>query len=153
MKKIILSLLALSTFSLTALADDKSDVLSIFNKYVNDANSYSINLPSYYVKNTRIVRVVNKKQGGQASVIIPFDRYLKEMQTHAKIAKVANYKNRYENRKITQVGVDYKISSTRIPRNDKTGLPCHFIFTKVGDKWKIKEESMETNVQTFLNAK
>ena len=96
---------------------------------------------------------MNKKQGGQASIIIPFDRYLKEMQTHAKIAKVANYKNRYENRKVSQIGADYKVSSIRIPRNDKTGLPCHFIFTKVGNSWKIKEESMETNVQTFLNAK
>lgn len=153
MKKILLTTLVLIGFSLSVMADDKADVLATFDKYVNDANNYSTNIPEYYTKNAKIVRVVNKKQGGQASVIIPFDRYLKEMQAHAKIAKVANYKNRYENRKITQVGVDYKISSTRIPRNDKTGLPCHFIFTKVGDKWKIKEESMETNVQTFLNAK
>lgn len=153
MKKILLTTLVLIGFSLSVMADDKADVLATFDKYVNDANNYSTNIPEYYTKNAKIVRVVNKKQGGQASVIIPFDRYLKEMQAHAKIAKVANYKNRYENRKITQIGVDYKISSTRIPRNDKTGLPCHFIFTKVGDKWKIKEESMETNVQTFLNAK
>ena len=153
MKKIVLTLLALAGFSLNVLADDKADVLKTFDNYVNDANSYATTIPNYYTKNAKIIRVVNKKQGGQASVIIPFDRYLKELSTHAKIAKVANYKNRYENRKITQVGVDYKVSSTRIPRNDKTGLPCHFIFTKVGDKWKIKEESMETNVQTFLNAK
>ena len=75
------------------------------------------------------------------------------MQTHAKVAKVANYKNRYENRKIAQVGADFKASATRIPRNEKTGLPCHFVFTKVGNDWKVKEESMTTNVQTFLNAK
>ena len=153
MKKILLATLALIGFSLSVMADDKTDVLATFDKYVNDANEYKTNIPDYYTKNAKIIRVVNKKQGGQASVIIPFDRYLKEMQTHAKIAKVANYKNRYENRKISQVGVDYKISSIRIPRNDKTGLPCHFVFTKGGDKWKIKEESMQTNVQTFLNAK
>ena len=153
MKKILLTTLALITFSLNALADDKADVLTTFENYVNDANSYSTTIPDYYTKNAKIVRVVNKKQGGQASIIIPFDRYLKEMQTHAKIAKVANYKNRYENRKVSQIGADYKVSSIRIPRNDKTGLPCHFIFTKVGNSWKIKEESMETNVQTFLNAK
>ena len=35
-----------------------------------------------YTNNAKIIRVVNKKQGGQASVVIPFDRYLKEMQTH-----------------------------------------------------------------------
>lgn len=153
MKKILLTTLALFGLSLSVLADDKTDVLNTFEKYVNDANNYSTTMPDYYTKNAKIIRVVNKKQGGQASVIIPFDRYLKELSAHAKIAKVTNYKNRYENRKITQIGTDYKISSIRIPRNDKTGLPCHFVFTKVGDKWKIKEESMQTNVQTFLNAK
>lgn len=153
MKKTLLTLLALISLSLSVLADDKTDVLKTFDNYVNDANSYSTNIPNYYIKNAKIVRVVNKKQGGQASVIIPFDRYLKELQSHSKIAKVANYKNRYENRKISKIGNDYKVSSIRIPRNDKTGLPAHFTFTKVDGKWKIKEESMETNVQTFLNAK
>jgi len=153
MKKILLTTLALIGLTLGTLADDKTDVLKTFDNYVNDANAYKTNIPDYYIKNAKIVRVVNKKQGGQASVIIPFDRYLKELSTHAKIAKVANYKNRYENRKIEKIGTDYKVSSTRIPRNDKTGLPAHFTFTKVDNKWKIKEESMETNVQTFLNAK
>ncbi len=137
----------------SALADDKSDVLAIFNNYVNDANNYSTSLPNYYTKNAKIIRVVNKKQGGQQSVIIPFDRYLKELSGHSKMAKMVNYKNNYTNRKITPLGADYKISATRIPRNDKTGLPCHFVFTKSGNTWKIKEESMTTNVQTFLNAK
>jgi len=153
MKKILLTTLALIGLSLSVMADDKADVLATFDKYVNDANNYSTNIPEYYTKNAKIVRVVNKKQGGQASVIIPFDRYLKELQGHSKLAKMVNYKNRYENRKITQVGTDYKVSTIRIPRNDKTGLPCHFIFTKEAGKWKIKEENMQTNVQTFLNAK
>ena len=153
MKKILLTTLALIGLSLSVMADDKADVLATFDKYVNDANNYSTNIPDYYTKNAKIVRVVNKKQGGQASVVIPFDRYLKELQGHSKLAKMVNYKNRYENRKITQVGTDYKVSTIRIPRNDKTGLPCHFIFTKVGNNWKIKEENMQTNVQTFLNAK
>ena len=153
MKKILLTTLALIGFSMSVMADDKIDVLARFDNYVKDANSYTTTIPDYYTKNAKIIRVVNKKQGGQTSVVIPFDRYLKELQTHSKVAKLTNYKNRYENRKITQVGTDYKISAIRIPRNDKVGLPCHFIFTKVGDKWKIKEESMQTNVQTFLNAK
>ena len=98
MKKILLTFLVLAGFSLGVLADDKTDVLKTFENYVNDANSYATTIPDYYIKNAKIVRVVNKKQGGQASVIIPFDRYLKEMQTHAKIAKVANYKNRYDSK-------------------------------------------------------
>lgn len=153
MKKIFFILTALISFSLCAMADDKADVLTTFDNYVNDANSYKTTIPDYYIKNAKIIRVVNKKQGGQASVVIPFDRYLKELEGHSKIAKTVGYKNRYENRKIVQVGSDYKVSAIRIPRNDKTGLPTHFVFTKVGNGWKIKEESMETNVQMFLNAK
>ena len=153
MKKIFLTALSVILLSLSAMADDKADVLAIFDKYVKEANSYSTAIPNYYAKDARIIRVVNKKQGGQKAVLIPFDRYLKELGQHAKLAKVTNYKNNYTDRKIEKIGSDYKVSAIRIPRNDKTGLPAHFIFTKVGTSWKIKEESMETNVQTFLNAK
>lgn len=153
MKKILLSFMAMFCFTLCALADDAADVLATFAKYVNDANSYSTALPNYYVSNARIIRVVNKKQGGQKAVVIPFDRYLKELKGHSTLAKTVGYKNNYVNRKVVKVDNDYKVTATRIPRNDKTGLPSHFIFTKQGNAWKIKEESMTTNVQTFLNAK
>ena len=153
MKKIFLTLFSLTLLTLNAMADDKSDVLATFDKYVNDANSYATTIPNYYTKNAKIVRVVNKKQGGQASIVIPFDRYLKELETNSKIAKLTNYKNRYENRTIEKIGNDYKVKTMRFPRNDKEGLPSHFIFTKEAGSWKIKEESMTTNVQTFLNAK
>ncbi|MBQ8635775.1 hypothetical protein IJ425_06455 [bacterium] len=153
MKKLFLLTLSTLLLSLNAIAGEKEDVLALFDKYVKDANSYSESIPNYYTSNARIIRVVNKKQGGQKAVLIPFDRYLKELEGHSKLAKVVGYKNNYTNRKIEKVGNDYKVSATRIPRNDKTGLPSHFIFTKSGNTWKIKEESMTTNVQTFLNAK
>ncbi len=153
MKKIFLTIVSLMLFSLCAFADDKADVLAIFDKYVNDANSYSTNLPDYYINNAKIIRVVNKKEGGQKAVVIPFDRYLKELKGHSTLAKTVGYKNRYVNRTVTKINKDYKVSATRIPRNDKTGLNCHFIFTKQGNTWKIREESMTTNVQTFLSAK
>ena len=152
MKKLLLTTLATLLISLSAFADDKEDVLATFDKYVKDANSYSTTIPNYYIENAKIIRVVNKKQGGQKAIVIPFDRYLKEMGQHSKLAKVTNYKNTYTNRKIEKIGNDYKVSSNRIPINDKVGLPAHFVFTKVGNSWKIKEESMTTNVQTFLNA-
>lgn len=153
MKKLLYSFFICCILTLCAYADDKTDVLETFDKYVNDANSYSVNLPNYYINNAKIVRVVNKKQGGQKAVIIPFDRYLKELKGHSTLAKTVGYKNRYDNRKIAKVDNDYKVSAIRVPRNDKTGLPCYFIFTNVDGKWKIKEENMQTNVQTFLNAK
>ncbi len=153
MKKIILLLTFVMLSSLSVMADDKQDVLSVFNAYIQDANSYSSNLANYYVNNAKIVRIVNKKQGGQKAILIPFDRYLKELSSHALLAKTVNYKNRYTNRKISKDNKDYKVSAMRIPRNDKSGLPCYFIFTKTSSGWKIKEESMTTNVQTFLTAR
>ena len=153
MKKIFIISLTFLFISLGVYATDKEDVMSAFDKYVAAANSYSKDLPNYYINNARIIRVVNKKGGGQKAILIPYDRYLKELSTHSLLAKTVNYKNRYENRKITKVNKDYKISATRIPRNDKTGLACYFIYTKTSSGWKIKEESMTTNVQTFLSAK
>lgn len=153
MKKIFLLMISFCFLTLASIADDQSDVMALFNKYEKDANSYSNILPSYYTKDAKIIRVVNKKQGGQKSVIIPFDRYLKELRGHSTLAKTVGYKNTYKNKKIIKDGSDYKISAIRIPRNDKTGLPCHFVFTKTTSGWKIKEESMTTNVQAFLNAK
>ena len=153
MKKIFLTILSTLIFPLCVLADDKEDIMATFDKYIKDANSYSTNLPNYYIENAKIIRVVNKKQGGKKSVVIPFDRYLKELKGHSNLAKVVNYKNNYINRKIEKIDNDYKLSATRVPRNDKTGLPSHFIFTKVGNSWKIKEESMTTNMLVFLTAK
>ena len=153
MKKTFLTILSTLLFTLCAFADDKQDVLATFDKYVKDANSYSVNLPNYYTENPKIIRTVNKKQGGKKSVVIPFDRYLKELKGNANLAKVTNYKNTYTDRKIEKIENDYKISANRFPRNDKIGLPAHFIFTKVGNVWKIKEENITTNVQVFLTAK
>ena len=103
MKKILLTSLATVLMTLSAFADDKADVLATFDKYVNEANSYSTSIPNYYVENAKIIRVVNKKQGGQKAVVIPFDRYLKEMGDHAKLAKLTNYKNAYTNRKVEKI--------------------------------------------------
>ena len=154
MKKILYTFLTLTIFATAVLADDKTDVLATFDKYVTDANNYSTTLPNYYINDAKIVRVVNKKQGGQKSVVIPFDRYLKELNGHSAIAKATKYKNNYVNKKITKIDENnYKLSATRMPRNDKTGLPSYFIFTKTNSGWKIKEESMTTNVQAFLNNK
>ena len=153
MKKLFLIITSMMLLSANVFAGEKEDVLATFDKFVQAANSYSREIPNYYVSNAKIIRVVNKKQGGQKGIIIPFDRYLKELNANSILAKAVKYKNRYENRKISKVDGGYKVTAIRIPRNDETGLPCYFIFTKQGATWKIKEESMETNVQMFLNAK
>ena len=153
MKKIFFTIISVLFLSLSVFADDKGDVLKAFEKYISAANSYDDNLPSYYINNARIIRVVNRKKGGQKAILIPYDRFVKELTGHAVLAKTVGYKNRYENRKISKVNGDYKISATRIPRNDRNGLPCYFVFTKTQHGWKIKEESLTTNMQVFLTAK
>lgn len=152
-KKLILSLALLLGFTFAAWADEVQEVQQFFDSFVNASNTYATNLPSYYVPNAKIVRVVHKPDGTKQPVVIPFDRYLLELKKGAALAKTVRYKNRYENQKVTKVGNDYKLSAIRIPRNDKTGLPASFIITKTPQGWKIKEESMGTNVQKFLNAK
>ena len=153
MKKILLIILSMVFIPLYALADDATEIKNVFNSYVNDANSYSRSLPNYYINNAKIIRVVNKRRGGQQSIVIPYDRYLKELNGHSALAKAVNYKNKYVNIKVSKHNNGYKLTATRIPRNDKTGLPCHFVYIKQDGAWKIKEESMTTNVQTFLSAK
>jgi len=153
MKKTLIILTTILLSSLQVFADNETDVLAAFDKYVSDANNYSTSLPNHYISNAKILRTVNKKQGGQKTIQIPFDRYLKELQAHSTLAKTLRYKNNYTNRKITKQDNDYKITANRIPRNDKTGLPCYFVYTKQNNVWKIKEENLSTNVQTFLNAK
>ncbi len=152
-KKLILSLVCFLAVPLCSFADETADVSAFFNNFVNASNTYSTSIPSYYVANAKIVRVVHKPDGTKQAVVIPFDRYLSELKKGAALAKTVRYKNRYVNQKIVKSGSDYKLSAIRIPRNDATGLPAYFIITKTPQGWKIKEESMGTNVQKFLNAK
>ena len=111
MKKTFLIFCSLMLSVSCVLAGDKEDVLATFDKYVKAANEYSTTIPNYYTKNAKIIRVVNKKQGGQKAVVIPFDRYLKELDGNSLLAKAVKYKNRYENQKITKVDNDYKVSA------------------------------------------
>ena len=91
MKKLLILFLSLICFSLNVMADEKSDVLAVFDKYIVAANTYSKDLPNYYIDNAKIYRVVNKKTGGQSTVTIPFDRYIKELNSHAVLAKTVGY--------------------------------------------------------------
>ena len=154
MKKILIIIASFILCGSICFADDSQDVLKRFNNYVTASNNYSASMTGYYINNAKIIRVVNKKSGGQQAIIIPFDRFIKELNNNAKFAKLVSYKNRYENRKITKIDENnYKVSALRYPRSDRTGLSCYFIFTRTSNGWKIKEESMTTNVQTFLTAK
>lgn len=128
----------------------EDDVLNFFNDYVNSANNYDKNYFEYYDENARIFRVVEKKDGTEEKVCIPFERYKKEIKKSSKLAKLRKYKNRYLNIKIFKNGEDYKIVATRMPSTSDYGLPSYFIVGEDNGQLKIKEESMNTRVQRFL---
>ncbi len=148
-KKILLILCAFLCLQTFVFADE-TDVRNFFNSYVEAANSYSTNIPDYYLPNARIIRVVHKPDGTKVKVLFPMSAYTEQMKKSSGLAKLVRYSNRYENVKISPVGEDYKITATRIPMKDKVGLPFHFIVTETNDGYKVKEESMDTKVQDFL---
>jgi len=150
-KYIILIFLAMG---LSVYADEIQDVQCFFNEYINAANSYSSNYFNYYEDNAKIIRVVEKPDGSTESVDIPIERYKSEAKKSTALMKLRRYKNKYFNIKVTQQGADYKIAAMRMPSTSDYKVPAYFIIGKnSGGEWKIKEESMNTRVQKFLNKK
>lgn len=148
-----LIIIVMVLFGGICFADEIQEVEQFFNEYVAAANSYSCDYFNYYVDNPVIIRVVEKSDGTKQSVRVPFDRYKKEAAKSTKLAKLRQYKNKYFNIKITKQGNDYKIAAMRMPSTSDYKIPAHFIVGKdCNGEWKIKEESMNTKVQRFLNA-
>ena len=139
-------------FNGICFADDIAEIEQFFDEYVSAANSYNVDYFDYYIDNPKIIRVVEKSDGTKESVTVPFDRYKKEAARSTKLAKLRKYKNKYLNIKITKYGNDYKIAAMRMPSTSDYKIPAHFIVGKNSKgEWKIKEESMNTKVQRFLN--
>lgn len=129
----------------------ESDVSKFFNDYVSAANSYSQDYFDYYIDNPRIIRVVEKEDGSEVSVNVPFSRYKSEAKKSSFLAKLRNYKNNYSNIKIFKQGEDYKVVAMRMPTTSDYKLPAYFIIGEdINGDLKIKEESMNTRVQHFL---
>ena len=150
MKKFMIAVCVI-VFSCPVFADDVKEVQAFFNEYINAANSYSENYFDYYTENPTIIRVVEKKDGTKKVVKVPFERYKKEALLSGKLAKIRRYKNKYFNIKITKLGKDYKIAAMRMPSTSDYKVSAYFIVEKDDTgKWKIKEESMNTRVQIFL---
>lgn len=150
LKKLVVSLIIIlaGAASFAAPADD---VMAFFDKYVEAANSYSQDIPSFYEPNAKIVRVVVKKDGTQESVVTDTAVYMKQLRMNSKLAKIRNYKNFYTDRVISQVGGNYKIDCKRQPSLSDYKLPAHFVIGKdSAGNYKIKEESMHTYQTAIL---
>lgn len=152
MKKLCVALILITGFTLKVSADELQDVQSFFNRYIEAANSYSNDYFDFYSENAKIIRVVEKPDGTQEAVHIPLSRYKCEAKKSSKLARLRKYKNRYFNVKIFPQGEDYKITALRMPSTSDYKIPAYFIVGKNSEgEWKIKEESMNTKVQKFLN--
>jgi hypothetical protein len=150
-RKILLTLATVFTVALGCFAAEVDDVKAFFNAYVNAANTYSKEVPNYYLSNAKIIRTVLRPDGSKASLTIPMDEYLKQMKMGQAGAKVMRYKNTYTNLQVTKIKDDeYKVSAKRFPNKDKEGLSCYFIVVKTDAGYKFKVEQMDTKVQTFL---
>ena len=160
-KRIILGLCFLACSIFPVLADSApiseseiKEVEAFFNSYVNSANNYEDVLGELYTSNANIERVVIKSNGEKKSVIIPFERYKKELKKGKTTAKLVRYKNRYENKRYEKISDSiYKVKTKRFPRNDKIGLNAEFTITRTPSGLKISGEKMETTVQRFLEEK
>lgn len=158
MRKLNLILLAMFLLTFTVMsvfADDAADVRAFFDKYVNAANTYQEDLPSYYTSNAKILRYVIQKDGTvyPTPLVAPMSEYVKQLKMSSKLAKIRGYKNYYKDVKIAKQGNDYKISANRSPSpspNDK--MPAYFVIGKDSSgKYKIKEEMMQSREQMILN--
>ncbi|MBE7704487.1 MAG: hypothetical protein E7Z90_01595 [Cyanobacteria bacterium SIG29] len=153
MKNFILIILLFFCTIINANADEIKDIQTFFNEYINCANNYEQDFFNFYTNNAKIIRVVEKPDGTYTSVNIPIDKYKKEVKKSTKLMRLRKYKNNYYNVKITQLGEDYKISALRMPSTSNYKIPAHFIVGKDNKgEWKIKEESMNTKVQKFLES-
>lgn len=150
MNKVFLIFFFLFT-GLISSASDIRDVKLFFNKYLNSANNYDKEYFNFYADNAKIIRVVEKDDGTETVVNIPFPRYKSEVKKSQKLMKIRKYKNFYFDVEIEKVGCDYKITAMRMPSTDNYKVPAEFLVGK--DKngfWKIKKECLNTKVQKFL---
>ena len=151
MYKIICVLTCFSCFALSVLADELKDVQSFFNSYVAAANNYSQDYFKFYSDNAKIIRVVEKPDGTKESVNVPLSRYKSETKKSLKLMRLAKYKNYYFDVKIVPYGDNYKLSALRMPSTSDYKIPAYFVIGKdKSGNFKIKEESMNTKVQKFL---
>lgn len=151
MKKIVILFFGFFYGILGVYANEIEEVKNFFYKYVNSANCYNNNHFDYYSKNAKIIRVVEKPDGTNQSINIPIEKYKEEVAKSKKLMRLRNYKNHYFNVKICPFGQDYKIIAMRMPSTSDYKIPAHFIVGKnTNGEWEIKEESMNTKVQKFL---
>ena len=151
--KIILITALCIIFNTFTFAKTPQDAINFFNKYLEYSNTYNEELLKMYSPDVKIIREVIKPEGGTEQVIIPSQRFFKELKFGQKTAKLRRYKNSYRNITVQEVPNGIKISAERQPIREKYWLKMYQILDNTNDGFVIKEEMMQTKVQTFLKQK
>lgn len=140
------------TFS-DVYAQTPQDGMAFFNQYQNFANSYNDKILDMYSPNAKIIREVIKPSGEAEQVIVPAERYFKELKIGQKTAKLRKYRNSYKNVIAQKVQNGIKVSAERQPSRESYWLKMYQIYTPTDSGLKITEEMMQTKVQSFLKHK
>ena len=140
------------TFS-DVYAQTPQDGMAFFNQYQKFANSYNDKILDMYSPNAKIIREVIKPSGEAEQVIVPAERYFKELKIGQKTAKLRKYRNSYKNVIAQKVQNGIKVSAERQPSRESYWLKMYQIYTPTDSGLKITEEMMQTKVQSFLRHK
>ena len=155
MKKILSILIFFMSLGLGAFADNAKEAVDFFNKYVDAANTYSQELPTFYSPSARIIRQVIKPDGGLVDKETDVARYVSEMKKSQALAKMRKYKNYYSDIVATKMNDNtYKVTALRQPTGETYKLKTYMVLQKQpAGNWLIIEEMMQTKVQMLLHAK
>ena len=154
MKKIILLTLLFSGIIFTEVsASTPQQAVEFFKQYQNLANTYDEKLLQMYSPDAKIIREVVKPTGETEDVVVPTKKFFKELKIGQKTAKLRKYKNKYRNITATETPRGIKISAERQPSSETYWLKMYQIVQNTDTGFKIKEEMMQTKVQSFLKHK
>ena len=124
------------TFS-DVYAQTPQDGIAFFNQYQNFANSYNDKILDMYSPNAKIIREVIKPSGEAEQVIVPAERYFKELKIGQKTAKLRKYRNSYKNVIAQKVQNGIKVSAERQPSRESYWLKMYQIYTPTDSGLKI----------------
>lgn len=151
--KFLFSLVCVLFLSCTSYAANPQKAMEFFKQYTDYANSYNDNLLNMYTQDAKIIREVIKPSGETEDVVIPPKRFFKELKIGQKTAKLKKYKNKYRNIIAQETPDGVKITAERQPSSETYWLKMYQIVQNTDSGFKIKEEMMQTKVQTFLRHK
>ncbi len=151
--KMVLIILSAIFINDVVLASTTQKAVEFFKQYQEYANSYNENLLQMYSPDAKIIREVVKPTGETVDVVVPSKRFFKELKIGQKTAKLRRYKNKYRNISAQETPQGIKITAERQPSSETYWLKMYQIVQNTDSGFKIKEEMMQTKVQSFLKHK